>query len=56
MKERDQAENDLEAEWVEEKDTELCLNNALRNRLLAADDAPEKQGLDSLHLVCLCDN
>jgi hypothetical protein len=52
MKERDQAENDLEAEWV---DTELCLNNWMQNRPLAVDDAPEKYGLDSLYtgLICL---
>jgi hypothetical protein len=39
MKERDQAENDLEAEQV---DIKLCLNNGLWNRPLATNDTPEK--------------
>jgi hypothetical protein len=39
MKERDQAEDELEAEWV---DIELCLNNGLCNRPLIVDDAPKK--------------
>lgn len=48
MKERDQAEDDLKAEGV---DTELYLNNGLRDNMLTSDDAPKKQGLNSL---CLC--
>jgi hypothetical protein len=43
IKERVQAKNDLEAEWV---DTELYLNNELQNCPLATYDAPEKQYLD----------
>jgi len=39
MKERDQATNDLNVEWV---DTKLCLDNALWNRSLVVDDTPEK--------------
>jgi hypothetical protein len=39
LKERDQVEDDLEAEWV---DTKLCLNNGLWNRPLVADDTLEK--------------
>ena len=45
MKERGQEENEIKAKGVE---TELCLNSGLWNRSLAADNAPEKQGLDSL--------
>lgn len=43
VKERDQAEDDLNAEGV---DTELCVNNGLRDSTLASDNAPEKQGLN----------
>jgi hypothetical protein len=39
MKERDQEENDLKAEWV---DAKLYLNNGLWNRSLAVDDTHEK--------------
>ena len=45
LKERDQAEDDLKAEGV---DLELCLNNVPRNSMLASDDVPEKQGLNTL--------
>jgi hypothetical protein len=51
MKERDQAENNLKAQWV---DTKLCLNNWLQNCPLAVDDALEKYGLDSLHTGPVC--
>jgi hypothetical protein len=39
--------DNLEAEWV---DIELCLYNGQCNCTFAFDDAPEKQGLDSLQL------
>jgi hypothetical protein len=51
MKERDQAKNGLEVEWV---DTELYMNNGLWNRPLAADDALEKQRMDSLCIGPIC--
>ena len=47
MKEGDRAKNDFESKGV---DTKLCLNNGMQNGALASDDAPEKQGLDSLSL------
>jgi hypothetical protein len=47
MKERDQAEYDLETKRV---NTELCLNNGLWNRSLTTGDTLEKQGLDPLQL------
>lgn len=46
MEERDQAEEDLKAKWV---DHEIFLNNGLRNYAFAVDDTAEKRGLDSLH-------
>ena len=45
MNEGDQAKDNLEVEWV---DTELCIYNGLWNCTFASDNAPEKQGLDSL--------
>ena len=51
MNEGDQAKDNLEVEWV---DTELCMYNGLWNCTFASDDAPEKQGLDSLQSNPIC--
>jgi hypothetical protein len=51
MNQGDKAKDNLEAERV---DIELCLYNGLWNCMLASDDVPEKQGLDSLQLSPIC--
>lgn len=51
VKERDQVEDNVKVKGV---DIKLYLNNGPRNYTLTLDDAPEKQGLDSLHLGLVC--
>jgi hypothetical protein len=51
MNEGDQAKDNLKVKWL---DIELCLNNGLWNYMFASDDAPKKQGLNSLQLSPIC--